>query len=1509
MKTRKFTISRSERSSPDWIGTLTNSRNSREASLAGQPAQQSGDDSANLQSPICNLQSQRGIALVITLILLAVTLVMAVAFLAISRRERNAVSTSQDAATAKFAADSAQARAIARIVTQMEMTTNPYVFSLIVSTNYVNRLGFVPGVPSLTNVNYDYEAQAPNGNGAGPISSADLLQNIANLYYDPRPPVFYSNDFRFYLDLNRNGRYDTNGLVEDMDNSGRPIINASGTTNYSWEVGDPEWIGILAHPDQPHGPNNPFIGRYCFIAVPANSADLNYIHNQAFSASSASSGLNNLLVNNDGYFRNQGVGTWEINLAAFLADLDTNIWDPNNFNGYQYLQPVRANSGLAFSDAFDLLTNRYANFYPSQPPVQSLFGVNGINAFQYDGIDAYTRGPVQTTFDVNYAPETFYNYSWVGAPNTNNFFTPDDLFDTNKTANFGIHLQNAGVNLLNADGNSGSPATVSTYDRYTFYRMLGQLGTDTQPASGKINLNYQNALLTYDFTKADIAKYGPVITNVAANIAIVPNMETNFQSWSPHDFFTAAADKLLRAYSTEWYEESPSNYMQTYYGYYGNNIVAPISGFSLFTNIDGLNITNVQFYGQTNQIPYFTITNIPVYVNGSFVYSPAVNRLLQLAANIYDASTNVSTTIVSNYPSVFRPVFCKLLERNNYLNQVFTNVYIRGFQYVPQPLNQNWIDAILTMPGEVTDLPIIGAGPTYSATNVWGVPWIVGAKKGLPNFNGLEIYNTFFIERKLQFNRSSAAVALQGALFPFGRVYTTNQMYIMGVSNCYAMDDQNSYNDTYADPVTIVARDSFGFGLSNDAAGYLPAASSYLTTSNETVAGWPGVIQSYNAPPVPTYSFEFPLGTNQFLPQNLSAPVNGPTSSNNEYIYHSSPVPITFQSGGQSYTFTGPCFVATSLTPPNYMDTNNVGTPPLPHLVMLTTNRLQAYMLDTQNPNAPYILDYVQLGGNGMNSSLDVNQAIADPNANLPGGNNQTGGMWSTNLYSDSETPFGVIDQYLVSLGDTFPSTVDADETSGTGQIGWSQIPVPGVGTATPAAQTAYFQAFFSGQDKDNSGLVTNLDLSMQAPFTPMRAAVQRYVYQINDPLVHYMTQDLFDFPDSTNSHYSLNLPPAGPSYVYPGNLSDRYMPWGQAGNLAKTPPADNNPFNYSYKDPMITAPDYWDFPTNKYPTVGWLGRVHRGTPWQTVYLKSPDILFWSEPAGNQTIFNGVPTWQLWTGNAYNAYDAINTAPDQDRLLFDLFTAAPDDDAMRGQISVNIGADDPTDMLAGLASWSALLSGSVVFTNNVPDQTVGFQSPNPPSYGLWTIQPLGAPPYPDASISSNALWQIVTGINSARTNYGFYPYPGSGFYPYPGYAPYANPDGLRGVFEHVGDILRVPQLSVSSPFINNDPVQEPIAINDEMYEWLPQQIMGLLTVSGTPQNPPRYVIYCYGQTLKPAPNGLVSSGQYFGMCTNYQVTAESAARVVIEVHNTPTPANPTATPHVVVEQYNPLPPD
>ena len=459
MKTRKFTIYECQSHLPSRF-----TRRSRVLS-GSEPGEQpvngpcplpSKLDLQSRKSQIVNRKSEQGVALVITLILLAVTLVMAVAFLAVSRRERNSVSGTEDAAAAKYADDSALRKAEARIVDQILMTTNPYIFSLLVSTNYVNQNGFTNsgnGLANLLNVNYDHYAP---GSGNGPLSSAaDIDQNIANLYYDPRPPVYYSNDFRFYFDLNRNGQYDTNGWVTNIDNSG----NGLGTMTF--EVGDPEWIGVLAHPDQPHGPNNPFIARYCFIAVPANSLDLNYIHNQAFVTAPSPSGPFDMLA--DGYLRNQGVGNWELNLAAFLADLNTNIWDPQYSAGalaYQYLRPGpgnRANAGFAFNDAFILLTNRYANFYSSQPTVQNLFGLKGDNAFQFGGVDGYTVGPVQTAFDANYTPGTIFNDYWVGAENTNNFFTPDDLFNTNKTATFGIRLQNAGVNRTDANGDPPAP--------------------------------------------------------------------------------------------------------------------------------------------------------------------------------------------------------------------------------------------------------------------------------------------------------------------------------------------------------------------------------------------------------------------------------------------------------------------------------------------------------------------------------------------------------------------------------------------------------------------------------------------------------------------------------------------------------------------------------------------------------------------------------------------------------------------------------------------------------------------------------------------------------------------------------------------------------------------------------------------------------------------------------------------------------------------------------------------
>jgi len=44
--------------------------------------------------------------------------------------------------------------------------------------------------------------------------------------------------------------------------------------------------------------------------------------------------------------------------------------------------------------------------------------------------------------------------------------------------------------------------------------------------------------------------------------------------------------------------------------------------------------------------------------------------------------------------------------------------------------------------------------------------------------------------------------------------------------------------------------------------------------------------------------------------------------------------------------------------------------------------------------------------------------------------------------------------------------------------------------------------------------------------------------------------------------------------------------------------------FGEQLMDAGVRRSDDWMFPTNKFPNIGWLGRVHRGTPWQTVYIK-----------------------------------------------------------------------------------------------------------------------------------------------------------------------------------------------------------------------------------------------------------------------------------------------------------------
>ena len=128
-----------------------------------------------------------------------------------------------------------------------------------------------------------------------------------------------SKEFRFYLDLNRNRAYEPSGLQVVTNWQGRPVPAPSGQFATDYFIGDPEWIGQLENPAFAHSPSNRFIGRYAYMILPTGrSLDINHIHNQAREPMNprldSPTGRGNQYL----YMRNQGVGSWELNMACLL---------------------------------------------------------------------------------------------------------------------------------------------------------------------------------------------------------------------------------------------------------------------------------------------------------------------------------------------------------------------------------------------------------------------------------------------------------------------------------------------------------------------------------------------------------------------------------------------------------------------------------------------------------------------------------------------------------------------------------------------------------------------------------------------------------------------------------------------------------------------------------------------------------------------------------------------------------------------------------------------------------------------------------------------------------------------------------------------------------------------------------------------------------------------------------------------------------------------------------------
>jgi hypothetical protein len=1204
---------------------------------------------------------QDAIALVITLLMLSVITFLAVAFLAMTRRDRAAAISSVDANGARTMSEAALARAQAEVMARMMAQTDWLSYDYMVSQNYINPSGFRPKVTDTTNVNYDIIWSG----GAGPNSqmsstganAAYWALNIANLFYDPRPPVFVvtnaayptNSDFRFWVDVNRNGRFESNGYIPTVNSE---VPNAP-LGPFQVMSGEPEWIGVLNDPLYRHSSSNRFIGRYAYMVLPiGKTLDLNYIHNWAkgnYVNAVRREGLTNnvgigagLNPEGDGFARDQGVGSWELNLAAMFDVLSPWTYEsttaaenpyyygrPYYYDNYPALTSSGPNTGFAFDDAESFAHYRIwnPNLYLASLR-QSYFN---FTMFEANHIDTYcVTNSFIAPFDYNTDPNDFGTRSlvqagapWPGSYSTNLFYDPQDLFDPNKTS---IHFTNR---LLLAENRT------NFFDRYTFQRLLQCVGTGSSPEYGVFvytnGINpYQGQPPTWLRTKVNL-NYDNTSQIQNSNAPFVP-MPTNLTTWAPQPFFSNAADLLLR--SQEFF--------------LATNVNIPASG-----------VTN---YGWV----HFGITNIPIYnyTNATIRYSGQIHRMLQLAANLYDESGHAGTNTQNPtllIPHVFRPQFQitpggfngspAYVTITNYalVTNDFATQIEKGFLPITSPLlsplkNKNVANA-----------------------NISGVPWVVGAVKGLPSFNRYSCQSREVMTRKVVFVRPPPGGPPDYAAPP---AYT-NQFYVMCISNIIGMDVWNPYASTFlTQPQVYVYASNFVQVQVTNNYNYGYVTNLYLTTSplaypgtQLSPRGWPGWSGAINS----TNSFVSFFQTNF-----VSLPPGYYSEHWRQYI------PFTNANISQN------SFLPADLTQTGW---------PVHNWSVNITNYVCYYMYYLSN-SVPTLLDFVNIGPIGTTTNFGAwfdnnNPWFAQGRAtDLPNSPMSVGLLTQIQYSQENDAAFN---NSLLGKGPPYK----AGPT-------FSALPMP----ADPAP---YYQGL--GQPAS---------------------------WVANDPLVHYTVDDLTwpGGPTAQDQRYT-----GTELLVYPltndvGTVSLRYDPWNNPRSLVKN--------NWVFKDPMITRPDDWQFPTNSFPSVGWIGRVHRGTPWQTVYLKP----------NSQNLENDVNNWvNHWVANpAFSP--TVASWPTNDWALLDLFTTVPNDNAARGLLSINQTND---------AAWAAVFAGIVALSNVSSTVVIGTN-----------INPYDVTNLVDSP--TNSIYG--GGINALRP--------------------------ANGLYHRVGDILAAPALTVSSPWLNRN---------------------------------------------------------------------------------------------------------
>jgi hypothetical protein len=346
----------------------------------------------------------------------------------------------------------------------------------------------------------------------------------------------------------------------------------------------------------------------------------------------------------------------------------------------------------------------------------------------------------------------------------------------------------------------------------------------------------------------------------------------------------------------------------------------------------------------------FGVTNIPVYstTNPAIGYSASVHYLLQSAANAYDA-----TTPATNFPSVFRPVFSWQAD----------TLFIVGYACV----TTDFYAQIGCGFKAITD-------PTITANdNVWGIPWVVGAKGQTPAFNEYCYSSAVNVERDLLFVRYPSSAP--GQYVTSSPPQYTNQFYIMSISNIFGAEAWNFYPTTFTNSVTLVVSNQVSVTITNNY--NFGTNLVFNTTTNWSIDSWPGW-PGYG----PTGGFMIPLFTN-----TSSLPISYWSESTRQFV--------ALLNG------------AADFLPGDFQQT---GWPVHAWALNITNNLMYASV----DNGTGHVLDFVNLGAFG--SSLNVNQVLtnffSEPPLNL----------WTVAPATDApNSPMseGALNQIALGIGQT----------------------------------------------------------------------------------------------------------------------------------------------------------------------------------------------------------------------------------------------------------------------------------------------------------------------------------------------------------------------------------------------------------------------------------------------------------------------------------------------------------